>query len=168
MATNTVVVDADILSMFAKADALDALRVALGHFTPVMTPAIRDEIMVPMQYGFAFPQKILGSIPTVPLNKDALDAYERLASLGRPVGRGELEAIAYCQVTGAIFATNDAKARSFAQEQHVRVLSLQAILRTLWEVRGWPKERVYALLERIKVADHLTLSAQVEAEIFEE
>lgn len=165
---NKVIVDTDILSMFAKADAIEALVEAFGSWEPHMTPAIRDEIMVPFQYGFNFPKKVLDTIPTVVLTQEMMEDYLALSVAERSVGRGELEAIVYCRNTGALFATNDAHARAFAQAQGINVISLQAILRILWEERGWPKRQVSVLLERIRKADRLTLSPEVEAEIFEE
>ncbi|RMD62849.1 hypothetical protein D6833_06345 [Candidatus Parcubacteria bacterium] len=162
-----VVVDTDILSMFAKADALEALQEALHPWIPVMTPAIRDEISVPLEYGFDFPQRVMAHIPVEPLSPSMLETYARLAASGRTIGRGELEAIAYCLSTGNLLATNDARARAFAQEQGVAVISLQAILRILWEERGWSQTKVRQLLERLKQVDRLKVSPEVEAEIFE-
>jgi len=49
--------------MFAKADALDRLESLLGRERMVITPAIRDEIAAPLQYGCAFPRKVLGRVP---------------------------------------------------------------------------------------------------------
>ncbi|MFO7917076.1 MAG: hypothetical protein R6V13_03225 [Anaerolineae bacterium] len=49
MSEEEVVVDADILSMFAKVDAVDMLESLLGSEQMVMTPAIRDEIAAPLQ-----------------------------------------------------------------------------------------------------------------------
>ncbi len=83
------------------------------------------------------------------------------------VGRGELEAIAYCRDTGALFATNDRKAREFAQVHRVKVVSLQGILRSLWEVHGWTKEDVQHLLKRLQEADRLSISKEVRSEIFD-
>jgi hypothetical protein len=43
-----IIVDADILSMFAKVDAIDVLQEFLGRERVVMTPAIRDEVSAPL------------------------------------------------------------------------------------------------------------------------
>lgn len=50
-----LIIDTDILSMFAKADALDVLMLLFGREQIGMTPAIADEITVPLQYGYDFP-----------------------------------------------------------------------------------------------------------------
>jgi len=84
------------------------------------------------------------------------------------LGKGELEAIAICRVEGALFATNDSTARRFAQDQSVQVISLQAILRGLWQSGLRSKAEVTELLERIKRADYLEVPPKVEMEIFGE
>jgi hypothetical protein len=54
MTSMKVIIDTDILSMFAKAGAVDVLEGFLGKGRVAMTPAIRDEISTPMQYGYTW------------------------------------------------------------------------------------------------------------------
>lgn len=160
-----IVFDTDILSMFAKIDAVDILK-CLFDEKVVMTPKIRDEISVPMEYGYTFPLKAISTIKTVPLSNQALEEYERFRGNLR-LGKGELESIAYCKTEKCIFATNDIKARRFAKREGVAVISLQAILEALWKKKIKSKKEVKQMLERIKEADNLTVSREVEREIFE-
>ncbi len=92
-----IIIDADILSMFAKADAVELLGEFLGTEHVAMTPAISDEISVPLQYGYAFPRAVLSRIPVIPLTEEAWQERERLATIGSFLGKGELEAIAFCR-----------------------------------------------------------------------
>ena len=62
---------------------------------------------------------------------------------------------------------NDIKARRFAKREGVAVISLQAILEALRKKKIKSKEEVKQMLERIKEADNLTVSREVEREIFE-
>lgn len=164
-----VIIDTDILSMFAKVGAVDVLEGFLEKGRVAMTPAIRDEISIPMQYGYTFPGEVLSRIPVVPLTEQVWREYERLwATMGFSLGKGELEAIAFCRVEGALFATNDSAARKFAQDQNVQVVSLQAILRGLWVSGMRSKAEVKELLEHIKKADYLKVPPEVEVEIFED
>ena len=163
-----VVVDTDILSMFAKVDAIAILGQLLGPDRVATTPAIRDEIAVPLQYGYEFPLQALAQTAVAPLTGQAWLEYERLRATGGSLGRGELEAIALCKTEGAAFATNDLVARRFAFEQGVHVISLQAILRGLWLSGVCGKPEVRVLLERIKRADRLEVPLEVEMEIFGE
>lgn len=161
-----IVFDTDILSMFAKIDAIDLLK-RLFDNKIVMTPKIRDEIFVPFEYGYMFPLKVISTVKTVPLSNQALKEYGRLQE-NLSLGKGELEAIAYCKTEKCIFATNDIKAREFAKREGVSVISLQAILKALWKKKIKNREEVKQILERIKDADNLAISREVEKEIFEE
>ncbi len=163
-----VIIDADILSMFAKVDAVDVLVEFLGRGRVGMMPAIRDEISIPLQYGYLFPEKVLSEIPVIPLTGKAWQEHERLWAMGSSLGKGELEAIAFCRPEGVFFATNDSAARRFAQDQGVQVISLQAILRGLWLSGMRSKGEVKKLLEHIKKADYLEVPPEVEMEIFSE
>ena len=48
MSGKGVIIDTDILSMFAKVDAVDMLEEFLGIGQIALTPAIRDEISIPL------------------------------------------------------------------------------------------------------------------------
>ncbi|MFV9691662.1 MAG: hypothetical protein ACNY01_11955 [Desulfobacteria bacterium] len=160
------VFDADILSMFAKADAIHLLKRLFAE-KGVMTSKIRDEISVPLEYGYIFPLEVLSTIKTVSLSNQALEKYEKLQE-DLSLGKGELEAIAYCKTENSVFATNDIKARKLAKHAGVSVVSLQAILKALWKKKIMTKEEVGQLLAKIKDTDNLALSGAVEREIFAE
>ena len=161
-----VVFDTDILSMFAKIDAIYLLK-RLFNEKVVITSKIRDEISVPLEYGYTFPLKVISTIRTVPLTNHVLEEYVRLQE-NLSLGKGELEAIAYCKTEKCIFATNDIKAREFAKSEGVFVISLQAILRALWKKKISSKKETKRILERIKEADSLAVSRDVEKAIFDE
>ncbi|MCL0078522.1 hypothetical protein M1O56_02495 [Dehalococcoidia bacterium] len=59
------------------------------------------------------------------------------------------------------------KAREFAKHEGISVISLQAILKALWKKKIKSKEEVGQILKRIKEADNLAVSRDVEREIFE-
>ncbi|NLY05132.1 MAG: hypothetical protein GXZ17_03270 [Candidatus Atribacteria bacterium] len=152
--------------MFAKVDEIGTLSHLFDEKIAV-TPKIRDEISAPLEYGYSFPLKVLSRVKTVPLSKEALEEYERFQH-NFTLGKGELEAIAYCKKEGAVFATNDIKAREFAKREGVFVISLQAILKTLWKKNIKSKEEVREMLAKIKEADNLAVSREAERDIFEE
>ncbi len=150
--------------MFAKIDSIDLLNL-LFKDKIVMTPRIRDEILAPLTYGYIFPLTVVSTIKTVPLTRKALAEYvgfqENVA-----LGRGELEAIAYCKAEKCIFVTNDRKARELAEAEGVSVISFQALLKALWKKKLKTKEEVRKILEMIKETDNLLMSRDVEKEIF--
>lgn len=161
--------DTDILSMFAKVDEIGTLS-RLFDEKVAITPKIRDEISAPLEYGYFFLLKVLSGVKTVPLSNEALEEYERFQH-SFTLGKGELEAIsyfAYCKKEKTVFATNNIKAREFAKREGVFVISLQAILKALWKKNIKSKEGVREILARIKEADNLVVSREVERDIFEE
>jgi predicted nucleic acid-binding protein len=137
-----------------------------GHGRMVMTPAIHDEITAPLQYGYTYPTEVLTQVPVEPLTEQIWREYERLWGLRSSLGKGELQAIAFCKAAGALFVTNDGVARRFARAQGIQVISLQALLRGLWVSGVRSKDEVRVLLARIKVADAIEVPPEVEMEIF--
>ncbi len=124
-----------------------------------------DEISVPLEYGYSFPLKVFSTVKPVPLSEDCLQEYKRLKD-NLNLGKGELEAIAYCKMKNGIFVTNDAIARKYAIEEGVTVISLQAILRSLWKKKLKTKEEVKQILKQVKDADNLELNKEFEKEVF--
>ena len=161
-----VVIDTDILSMFAKIDAIDTLK-KLFKDRIVMTPRIRDEVSIPLEYGYVFPLNVISKIETVTLSPFVLKEYERLSE-NWTLGRGELEAISYCKSENCISLTNDRKAQELAKKEGVRVITLQAVLRALWKTGVKTKEETIKILDMIKEADNLYISPESEEEIFKE
>ena len=151
--------------MFAKIDSIDLL-ILLFKDKAVITPKIRDEILAPLAYGYTFPLTVISTIETVPLTHKALGEYVQYRE-NVSLGRGELEAIAYCKTEKCVFVTNDIKARELAKSEGVSVISLQALLKAIWKKRLKTKREVKTILESIKEVDNLSVSKEVEREIFE-
>jgi len=162
-----VLLDSDVLSMFAKIDQISLLKELFGEERIAMTPRVKDEISIPLEYGYTFSLRILSEISTVTISVSALEIYNALTNHSTGLGRGELESIALCKAEGYIFATNDKVARRFAEEEGVTVLSLQAILRALWRSGLKSREEVKSNLEQLKEADRLVINKEVEEEIFD-
>jgi predicted nucleic acid-binding protein len=163
-----VIVDTDILSMFAKIDALAVLVEFFGREHIGMTPAIADEASIPLQYGYDFPLQIIAQIPAVSLSQAVVQESIRLQTHATFLGHGEREAIAFCRIEGASFVTNDRIARMCAQEQGIVVFSLQALIRAIWLNGTRTRAETIRLLEQIKQADNLKISQEAEDKIFEQ
>jgi len=118
--------------------------------------------------GYTFPNSVLSQIHVIPLSRQAWEEHEKLRTIGVSLGKGELEALAICKTEGMLFATNDVIARRFGQDQGVQVISLQAILRGIWQSGLRRKAEVRELLEQIRKADNLEVAPEVEIEIFGE
>jgi predicted nucleic acid-binding protein len=152
--------------MFAKINEIDLLMLLFNE-KAVMTPGIRDEIVAPLAYGYTFPLAGIGTIRTVPLTEKALENYVRF-QINTRLGRGELEGIAYCKAEKSFFAANDTRARRFAENQGVSVISFQTILRSLWKRELKTREEVWEILQEIMKNDGLMVTREVEKQIFSE
>jgi len=107
----TIVLDTDILSMFAKVEAVSMLKDLFGEGSLAITPGIEEEISIPLDYGYDFPSKALSKVQTIPLTEKAVSRHRQLLEEETGLGKGELEAIAICKAKGYAFATNDLVAR---------------------------------------------------------
>lgn len=163
-----VILDTDILSMFAKVDAIKLLKDLFGKEKLAITPGIEEEISVPLEYGYKYPSRVLSGIRTIPLTEKALLKLKQLHKERTNLGKGETEAIAMCKAEGYIFATNDLVARKFAKKQKIKVLSLQSILRAMWKIGLKSKEETKELFNEIVRSDDLRISREIEREIFAE
>ncbi len=63
----SVIFDTDILSAFAKIDALPLLKKLFAKHEIYITPEIYEELSIPVDYGYTFPLKIFEEIEiTIP------------------------------------------------------------------------------------------------------
>jgi len=147
-----IIFDTDILSIFAKVNRLDLLK---NLFSVIyITPMIREELFIPLEYGYRFPLKILSDSVVIIPNEQELDIYTKLRL---KLGKGEAEAISIAKSRKLLFATNDKVAQKVAKENSVKVISLQAILKACWKKKILPKEQVLNLIEDIKREDNLII-----------
>jgi len=52
-----IIVDSDVIIMFAKAESIELL-LNLFDDEVYLTPKIRDEILIPKEYGYEFPERV--------------------------------------------------------------------------------------------------------------
>ena len=98
--------DTDILSIFAKARALPLLcRLFESERLPI-TPRVFDELLVPLEYGYDFPDRIFALAEVVSVEPDEIEAYESLRFEGR-VSAADAEVIAVCQWRGWTYVSMD-------------------------------------------------------------
>jgi hypothetical protein len=89
--------DTDILSIFAKADALALLRELLKCAKLPITTGVFNEIVIPLEYGYDFPLRIMAETDT--LAPDEVSTFESLRLEGK-VSAADAEIIAICQRRG--------------------------------------------------------------------
>ncbi len=87
--------DTDILSIFAKVNALALLREILGCDRLPITTGVFNEIVIPLEYGYDFPRGIMAVADTVLMSADEAAIFEALRLEGK-VSAADAEILAIC------------------------------------------------------------------------
>jgi len=151
-----IIYDADILSIFAKIDRLNLLQRLSGPI--LITPQIKEEVSIPAQYGYQFPNRILKASSTLPLTAEEMTTYE---TLRENLGRGESEGISLAKHRNYTFATNDKVAFKFAVKEKVAAINLQVILRALFLSNSLTRNEILSLVEDMSIKDGLIIPQNV-------
>ena len=150
-----VVLDSDISSAFAKINRLKELKKLFSDHSLKITPEIYQELIVSLDYGYAFPLRIFDEFDIITLSEDEEKEFERiLTEERRNLGKGEIEAIVVCELRGADFCTIDKTALDFAKERGVRTLDLHMILKAFWRSGIFTKEEVKNMIKDIEEKDN--------------
>jgi hypothetical protein len=147
--------DTDILSLFAKVDALPLLCRLLGRERLPITPGVLNEIVVPLEYGYTFPQRILALAEMVLMTPGEVGVFEELRLEGE-VSAADAEMIAICQQRGWIYVTLDRVAARCAEARGVRTVDLRALLEAIRVGGLLEREALRVLVEQMERADHTT------------
>lgn len=148
-----VIIDSDLASVFAKVDQLSLLQHLFSPIELVITPRIREELVVPMEYGYEFPKIIFEAFSSIEPAPEEIRKYNVWTEGNIRLGKCELEAIAICSIRGYGFAAVNGSAREFAVKQGVNPISLHAILRRMWERAILNREVVMELISEIERVD---------------
>ncbi len=149
-----VIFDTDILSAFAKINALDLLKKLFSKHDVFITPEIYEELSVPVDYGYSFPLKIFEEFMIMTPNEKEEAMYREFLRTNRHIGKGELEAISICINRKYYFASMDEAAISFAEGKDVITIGLHSVLRSLWESGILTKEEVKKIITEIEQKDN--------------
>lgn len=162
-----IIIDADILSTFAKMGELDLLIQLFSPLKMKITPMIQNELSVPMDYGYSFPKTIFDKIETIFASPEDCTGFDQF-QLRHKLGSGEVEAIMICKTKRLSFCTNDTQAQKIAREFGIEVISLQAILKAIWKKKLRKKSEVRDLIDQMKVVDNLHIKGEEVTKILED
>jgi len=149
-----IIFDTDILSAFAKIEALSLLKTLFSKHEIYITPEIYGELNVPIDYGYTFPLDIFKNFKVINPDNEEQETYRTLLRTNRRIGKGELEAISICISRKWIFSSMDEVAISFALANGVITISLHSILRSLWESGILAKNEVEEIILKIEQKDN--------------
>lgn len=153
----SVIIDADIASVFAKIGRLDLLLRILSKHPSFITPRIFEELSVPLDHGYAFPLDIFSCFDVLYPTAEESNAYQEMLVGNRSLGRGEAEAICICKSRGYIFLSMDFAALRFAVSMDVETLELHSILRFLWKSGLKSKVEVNEIIKEIEDKDNTSI-----------
>jgi predicted nucleic acid-binding protein len=149
-----IVSDTNIVSTFARIDAVGILR---RHFKGVrldVTPATFHELRDAVRVGHKFLLPVITAIDEDgDLNLIVLTREEILSTRNLPLslGAGEAESVAVCRSRkrGRLL-TNDKRAKNFCDQNQIPFTDLSGILRDLWYQRTCTKRDVSGLIRAIE------------------
>ncbi len=149
-----VIFDTDVISAFAKINALDLLKKLFSEHDVFITPEIYEELSVAVDYGYSFPLRIFEEFTIMNPDEKEVATYREFLRSNRRIGKGELEAISICINRKYYFSSMDEAAISFAEANGVTTISLYSILRSLWESGIMKKGEVQGLISKMEQKDN--------------
>ena len=152
-----IIFDADILSMFAKADSLDIMTKTLAKFRICITPRIKEELSIPLQYGFVFPEKIFDTVELLFPTASESSLYDNFRNKYNQLGKGELEAISVAISRNCIFATNDKKAFAIAAKEGLTIINIHTILVAMLRKKILDVDGIKEFIHRLESADNTVI-----------
>lgn len=149
--------DTDILSIFAKANALALLHNLLGYDRLPITTGVFNEIVVPLEYGYEFPHRIIAAATTVLMLPDEVATFEALR-LDGAISAADAEIVAICKHRAWVYVTMDRVAARYAEIYGVRSVDLHAVLKAILASGLLNEEQLRTLVELMERVDHTSFS----------
>lgn len=150
-----IILDTDIASAFAKANAFESLAQLLSARHEVcISPKIFEELQVPLSFGYTFPNSIFARVEVLNLSAKEQEDYRTLLGQFPHIGKGEVEAIVVCKHRRGWFSSLDRQALRAAESQGLPTLPFGTILLEFLEQRVYSKDELRVLVEKINRVDN--------------
>jgi hypothetical protein len=153
-----VVVDADILSTFAKINNVRLLPKLFRKSNMLICPSVPAEIQKGIQLRllkFSYPAHFL---------RIKLGVREKEISMeikdARNVGSGDAECLAVAKSRNCVLLTNDRKVQKIADSLSINHLNLAKLLRELWAHHVMTKAEVAQLADEIERKDRIIIKSK--------
>ena len=157
-----IVIDTDFASVLAKAEIIKLVkRLFSGKHDLIITPKVYEELEVPKEYGYTYPDEIFNNIYVLTAESVEQELYMDMLGSNPALGKGELESIAVCINRSAIFATLDEKAMRFAKTRSIHVLHLHTVLKMLLKTELCSKRDVLDIIKKIEKTDKRTIELKL-------
>ena len=146
--------DTDFASVLAKVGIIGLIKKLFsGKHELIITPKVYEELRVPKEYGYTYPDEIFKNIEVLTVESQEQKLYMELLNTNPALGKGELESITVCINRSAIFATLDEKAKQFAKDQSIHVLHIHTILKMLLKTGLCSESEILDIVKNIEVKD---------------
>jgi predicted nucleic acid-binding protein len=147
-----IVCDTNILSTFARVDQLKLLFKVFPSHEFIIPQAVYEKLLEAKRYGLLFLHSIFALVDSGRIRLLSLSpAEEREKSkLPESFGSGEAESIAICSCRGAVFLTNDKRARNYCLANAIKVYDLILLMRALWRKKVVSRQRVQKIISEIE------------------
>ena len=157
-----IILDTDFASVLAKAEIIGLIkRLFSGKHDIIITPKVYEELKVPKEYGYTYPDNIFKRINVLTVESEEQKLYMELISINPTLGKGELESIAVCINRSAIFATLDEKAEQFAKNQDVHVLHIHTVLKMLLKTGLCSESDIIGIVKKIEETDKRIIKLEI-------
>ena len=157
-----IILDTDFASVLAKAEIIGLIKKLFsGKHDIVITPRVYEELKVPKEYGYTYPDDIFNNIAVLTVESQEQELYMKLLSTNSTLGKGELESIAVCINRSAIFATLDDKAKQFAKDRGIHVLHIHTVLKMLLKTGIYSESDIMGIVKKIEKTDKRILKLDI-------
>ena len=157
-----IILDTDFASVLAKAEVIGLIKKLFsGKHDIVITPRVYEELKVPKEYGYTYPDDIFKNIAVLTVESQEQELYMKLLSTNSTLGKGELESIAVCINRSAIFATLDDKAKQFAKDRGIHVLHIHTVLKMLLKTGIYSESDIMGIVKKIEKTDKRILKLDI-------
>ncbi|MAF35671.1 hypothetical protein CL622_00955 [archaeon] len=163
-----ILLDTNILSTFARIDRFDLLYDIFEDSQLYISPNVYMEIKHAEIIGYIHAKKVIDALDQEKITIIHLSrqAKKEIPSLPKSFGKGELDSVAIAKSNKSIFITNEKKVVNYCQKNQIDVITLNSLLRYLWEEKILTKQQVKDLIDEIELKDRLVITAK--KEIFDE
>jgi predicted nucleic acid-binding protein len=165
-----ILVDTDVLSAFAKIDAIHLLFELFKVDFMSITEGVFKEIRYSADAGYGFAELLIRLVDSQKLQIVHLTAQEKVEAekLPNSLGVGERESIVALKNRGGILLSNESRVRHYCQYWHLVSLRIPDILRALWIEKVVSKQEVMRIIQELGSRDQMRFSESSIQAIFAE
>ena len=155
-------IDTNILSTFALVGRLDLLIKVFGKLS--IAEEVFNEVKKASSKGYAHAQAILERCDgeSIEILTPTVEERNTMKTLPLSFGDGERGSIAIAKHRSLLFASNEKRVLNYGKREGIGTISLNSILRYLWEEKVLTKEETKALMLDMEAKDNLVITSKEE------